>query len=60
LAGALRDTGKLLRVALEEAWSDQQYAATHRMDFSLAVVDDQLVAENAFLDPIQERRAWVV
>lgn len=59
LAGALRDTGEFLRIALEETRRDQKYAATHRVDFGLAVVDDQLVAQNAFLDPIQECLAWL-
>ena len=56
LIGPLRDTRKLLRVALEKSRRDQKYAATHRVDFGLAVIDDQLVAQDAFFDPIQSKR----
>jgi hypothetical protein len=45
---------------LEETRRDQKYAATHCVDFGLAVIDDQLVVQDAFLDPIQKCLARVI
>ena len=35
---------KLLDITLEETRSYQKYSTTHRVDFGLAVIDDQLMA----------------
>ncbi|MNT26546.1 hypothetical protein D3C72_1621250 [compost metagenome] len=60
LIGPLCDTRKLQDITLEDTRRDQKYAATHRVDFGLAVIDDQLVALDAFPDPIEEYLAWIV
>lgn len=36
----------------EKGQRDQEHSTAHRMDFSLAVIDDQLVAQDAFPYPI--------
>ncbi|MOA47925.1 hypothetical protein D3C78_1706050 [compost metagenome] len=60
LIGALRDTRKLLNVALEETRCYQKHRAAHRVHFGLAVIDDQLVTLDAFPDPIQENLTRVI
>lgn len=56
----LGDAMKLLDITLEEARIYQKYSTTHRVNFGLAGIDDQFVAEDAFIDPIQKCLAKVI
>lgn len=59
-ACAHRNARKLLSIALKKTRRDQEEGTSHRVDFGFAVIDDQFVTLDAFLDPIQEYLTRVV